>query len=149
MKEIVIVQDTREQTPFVFPEGVSVIEGTLQSGDYSIQGMTDLVAVERKSLQDMVGCCGKGRDRFKRELHRLRGYRAKAIIIESTLQKLTNGNWRGKMTSNQVLGAIASWRQKFGVDFIYAGNAELGAQECFRYLKAFHGWMYEFTKRFN
>jgi len=143
MKPLKIVVDTREQAPFPFPEGVETIKGTLKTGDYSIEGLTNLVCVERKSLQDMVGCCGQHRDRFKNELHRMQGYKAKCIIIEASLKKLSGGKWRGKMTASQVLGAIASWRHRFGVSFIYADNPELAGQECYRYLKGYHNWLRE------
>ncbi len=144
---MVIVIDTREQTPFVFPEGVQTVSGTLQSGDYSLQGFTDLVTIERKSLPDIVGCIGQGRDRFERELMRLRGYRYKAVIIEANLKQCEAGKWRGKILPQQLLGSIASWRVKYGVEFIYACNADFGAKETYRLLRKFHDYMEDFIKR--
>src|SRR3984893_2848677 len=77
----VVVCDTREQEPLVFTRFTSV-RGTLQTGDYSIVGLTDLFAVERKSTNDLVSCCmGENRSRFERELHRLRGYRFKRLLV--------------------------------------------------------------------
>ena len=47
-----IIRDSREQSPFHFEDtrfdGVEVIEGTLTTGDYSIAGLENRVAVERK-----------------------------------------------------------------------------------------------------
>jgi len=143
MKPMRIIIDSREQAPFVFPEGVESVVGTLKTGDYSIEGLTNLVCVERKSLQDMVGCCGQHRERFNNELHRMMGYRAKCVIIEASLKKLSGGNWRGKMTATQVLGAINSWRHKYGINFIYADNPELASQECYRFLHYYHRWLKE------
>ena len=68
-----IVVDTREQAPLTFTRLVS-IPGTLTSGDYSFCGGEELSAIERKSIADLVACCmGSNRERFFRELHRLRG----------------------------------------------------------------------------
>jgi DNA excision repair protein ERCC-4 len=155
--QMVIVIDTREQTPFVFPEGVQTVGGTLQSGDYSLQGFTDLVTIERKSLPDMVGCIGQGRERFERELIRLRGYRYKAVVIEANLKQCEAGGWYKPVTTNgkpkkgitpaQLLGSIASWRVKYGVEFIYACNAEYGANETYRLLRKFYDYMEDFIKR--
>jgi ERCC4-type nuclease len=77
--EPVIVIDTREQDPLVFSRLQSV-RGTLTTGDYSIAGLESLFAVERKSISDLVGCCmGDSRQRFERELHRLRGFRLRNL----------------------------------------------------------------------
>ena len=79
--------DTREQEPLIF-QRLSSIQGALTAGDYSVAGMEDLFSIERKTVSDLVGCCmGANRERFERELHRLRGYRlvydrARALKIE-------------------------------------------------------------------
>jgi ERCC4-type nuclease len=71
----VICIDSREQQPLVFTRLRSVV-GTLTSGDYSVLGLQELFAVERKTVADLVACCvGENRQRFERELHRLRGFR--------------------------------------------------------------------------
>jgi hypothetical protein len=74
-----IVVDSREQLPYEFTGMVgqgseslvvpTVVQG-LASGDYSIAGMEDQVAVERKSLDDLYGSVTWGRDRFEREIER-------------------------------------------------------------------------------
>jgi len=144
-----IIQDTREQTPFLFPPEYPVEVSKLDTGDYSIKGLTDLVCIERKSVPDLVSCIGKGRERFERELKRMRGYRYSAVIVEGTLQKLSGGNWRGKIQPAHLLGSVASWRIKHGIDFIYAGNAELGAQETERLLRKFHDYCKDYARRFK
>ena len=69
-----LIVDSREQSPFSFKgpryEDVTVEVGTLTVGDYSLAGLTDKVAVERKSLPDLVACLGRERERFERELQR-------------------------------------------------------------------------------
>ena len=83
----VIVVDTREQEPWGFCN-VPTERGTLDTGDYSVRGLEHLVAVERKSLPDLLGCVGRERDRFKRELQRLRGYRFRLLVIEASYADL-------------------------------------------------------------
>ena len=72
-----IIVDNREQRPFSFRgtpyDGVAVEAGTLAIGDYSLAGLTDRAAVERKELADLVACLGRERDRFERELARPHG----------------------------------------------------------------------------
>lgn len=61
-----IITDTREQTPLVFTNLVTVA-GTLTSGDYAPRGLEHLAAIERKSAADSAevgsrpGAIGPGR----------------------------------------------------------------------------------------
>jgi ERCC4-type nuclease len=77
---LVTVVDTREKEPLIFNRFESV-PGTLISGDYSVLGLEQLFAVERKSIDDLVGCMGENQSRFERELQRLRGFRFKRLLI--------------------------------------------------------------------
>jgi ERCC4-type nuclease len=79
----VIVVDSREQDPLTFTRLQSV-RGGLYSGDYSVQGLEESFAVERKSIDDLANCCSTGRDTFAHELHRLRGCRFKRLLIVGT-----------------------------------------------------------------
>ncbi len=93
---LAIVVDSREQLPFSFKghtcyEGTTVTTGTLNTGDYSLEGLTSFVAVERKSLPDLVMCLGKERERFVRELERGRALDAFAVICEGDLYSLVHG----------------------------------------------------------
>jgi len=142
-----IVVDTREQTPFDFGPDVPIVAKGLDTGDYSILGLEDLVCLERKSLDDFLGCVGRHRERFERELHRMRSFRCKAVIIETTRARLTAGNWRGKITPGQALGSIAGWRVRHGIEFIYAGTAAHGADEALRLLTKYHEFCVDFVKK--
>jgi hypothetical protein len=67
----VIAIDTREQAPLKFTR-LQAVERALFTGDYSIFGLKDSFAIERKSLDDIANCClSSNRDRFEHELHRL------------------------------------------------------------------------------
>ena len=82
-----ILIDTREQAPFTF-QGYDVDPetATLLVGDYSLPGFQDRAAVERKSLNDLIGCLmGKDRERFERELARGRHYDLFAVVVEASL----------------------------------------------------------------
>ena len=69
-----IICDSREQNGYAFSAypDVMATTGTLTTGDYSLAGFTDKVAIERKELSDLIGCLTHDRDRFTRELERLR-----------------------------------------------------------------------------
>ncbi len=77
-----IVYDTREQRPYDFAcFGTEVERGTLATGDYSLTGHEQRAAIERKSLDDLVGCLTVGRARFERELDRGRTLNLFAVVV--------------------------------------------------------------------
>lgn len=111
----VIFADTREQNPLVFSRLQSV-RGTLQSGDYSFRGGEELFAVERKTVPDFVACCvGENRERFFRELHRLRGYRFKRLVIVGTRAEIEAGEYRSNIAPKAVLATLAALEVRFDV----------------------------------
>ena len=66
--DIIAVIDSREQRPLdLSPLGT--VCATLVTGDYTVRGLEHLVAVERKSLQDLVGCVGRQRALGPRVAH--------------------------------------------------------------------------------
>ncbi|MDD2967544.1 MAG: ERCC4 domain-containing protein [Desulfovibrionaceae bacterium] len=82
-----VIIDSREQSPFAFHNekyGVEKAVGTLSIGDYSLAGLEDHIAVERKSLPDLVLCLGRERDRFERELQRGAALDAFCVVCEGS-----------------------------------------------------------------
>lgn len=106
----VVVCDTREQLPWDFRSGrVEVVRGTLSSGDYSLAGLESQVAIERKSIRDLVNTLGPdNRERFKRELVRLASYRYAEIMVEGCTHDLLAGQWHGGMRPETVLGLLVT-----------------------------------------
>ena len=129
----IVVVDRREQCPWKFSNLPSE-PGTLDTGDYSIKSLEHLVSIERKSLDDLLSCVGIHRDRFQRELQRLKSYRFRALIIEASHADLEAGEWRSQVKPSAVLGSLASWQAQFGLPIWLAGTHEAGAEYCERYL---------------
>jgi len=129
-----IIVDSREQDPLTFAN-LPAERGTLCSGDYSVRGLESVVVVERKSLMDLVACCGAERDRFVRELVRIRAYRFRAIVVEATLGDLEAGQWRwrSRLLPAHVLGSVASWQVKYA-PFVFAGDHGAAARWTERFL---------------
>ena len=111
---IEIVQDTREQNPFVIPGAVVAM---LRTGDYGVRrdGRLLPISIERKSISDLLGVIGGERKRFERELERAKEFRYFAIVIEGTRNtvmrqvELRRQMGRGKLTVSQVMHSLAAW----------------------------------------
>ena len=108
--------------------------GSLAAGDYSISGLQHLVSIERKSLDDLLACVGRDRDRFTRELQRLRAFRFRCLVIETDYSTLERGGWRSKIQPAAVLGSLAAWTVQFSLPIMLVGTHKAGAEFCERYL---------------
>lgn len=125
MDGIIAVIDSREQKPLnleIKPgEVLSSTKGTLYTGDYSIRGLEDHVAIERKSLDDLMGCIGKGRERFEKEIVRMRGYQVKGIVVESDWATIESGSYRSRVHPNAAIGTMMGWIA-MGIPITMAGD---------------------------
>ena len=119
-EQVVAVIDTREQLPLNLSP-LQTVAGTLATGDYSVVGLENVVAVERKSLGDLLGCVGQHRERFDREVQRLLAYPTKAIVVEATWADLEQGQWRSQVTPAAAVGSVLGWIAQ-GVPIIMAGD---------------------------
>lgn len=132
---IQIVVDRREQQPYSFERyPVEVVPGTLHTGDYSVLGSEGRIAIERKSLSDLVGCLIApkkavkaarpnaliGRERFEAELARARSLERFLVVIEASEQAVLDHHYRSRMHPNAVLGSVAALARDYGHKFIWA-----------------------------
>jgi hypothetical protein len=70
--------------------------------------------VERKSIPDLVGCCmAENRQRFERELHRLRGFRFKRLLIVGTKQEIEAGQYRSNISPQAVLAGLNAFEMRY------------------------------------
>ena len=117
---VTAVIDTREQRPLDLAP-LRTEAGSLVTGDYSVKGLESVVAVERKSLPDLLACIGQERERFDREVQRLLAYPCRAIVIEAAWSDLENGGWRSQVTPAAAVGSVLGWIAA-GIPVIMAGD---------------------------
>ncbi len=129
-----IISDTREQQPYKFPEAT---EDALETGDYSIRGLEDQVAVERKTRNDLLGCIGQDRERFERELERLSEFDLAVVMVECNFRDMLNLPTWSELHEPQVFGSILSWTAKYGVVFFFAGSRKVGEKATEKILEKF------------
>lgn len=121
-----VLVDTREQLPYSFsglftdrdqgslPLVVATRPLGLATGDYSIDGYADQVAIERKSLADLYGTIGQGRKRFEHELARLDLMPFPNVVVEASLgSAITNPPIKTRLKPKTVLRSAVAWRYRF------------------------------------
>ena len=134
-----LVIDTREQLPLDFgPWGVEVVTAGLPTGDYSLVGLEDRIALERKSLPDLYGCVGHGRERFEHELARLAEYDYGAILVEAALTDVLAYQLRTRVSPRAVVGSLMAWSVDYGLPVWFCDNHRLAAAVALKLLRKFY-----------
>ncbi|MCP4662409.1 MAG: hypothetical protein GY856_43985 [bacterium] len=131
----VIAIDTREQLPYEYP-GAEV--RTLPTGDYSIVGLEDQVAIERKTKADAYGSLGQGRARFRREVERLADLDYAAIVVEATVPGFLHRPPHCKMNPRSAIGSLLAWSVRYRVPVFFAGDRAHGQALTHKLLQMYH-----------
>jgi len=131
-ESITAIVDSREQLPLDLSPLATVV-ATLDTGDYSVQGLEHVVRIERKSLPDLVSCVGGQRERFQREVDRLLAYPVRILVIESSWPEIELGQWRGNVKPEQVIGSLLGW-QAAGLSVHMANDHERAGRHVARLL---------------
>lgn len=145
LDELVYIVDTREHQPWVF-QGHYSERGTIKTGDYSVVGPDGRsflpgngspwsIAIERKSIGDLVGCLvnrepENNRDRFERELERAREIDSFSVICEFYYQDIFKHIYNSNMLPTAVFNSIEALQTRYKVPFTYAGNPTAARHVC-------------------
>ena len=147
-----IIVDSREQHPYSFqglrsdadkkglPLVVPVEVMGLKTGDYSIQGMTDRIAIERKSLEDLYSTISQRRDQFEAEMERLASMECAAVVIEGSLSDICYSPPEfAKISPKIIYRTWISWQHRWGIPWHCCDTRSLAERTTFRILNWFWG----------
>lgn len=143
-----------EQLPYGFPLVPTKIKYAIETkhlptGDYVVdrsdkglsQGRSCAV-LERKTLSDLYGTLTHGRQRFERELERMRSFGFSAIIIEAELSQIVNPNAHlkhpTKANPKSILGSLLAFQQRFNVHIMPCPGREAAERIAFRILERWY-----------
>lgn len=143
---MIITVDTREQLPFSFsayPE-MEVVRGTLKTGDYSVEGYENTIAIERKNLEDLIGSLTSGRERFEREIERTRDMQYFSVVVEATMDHIRYHHYRSHAKPHAMLSSIFALQMRWRVPFVFAGSREGAEYYVYNTLRL---WLREMEKK--
>lgn len=146
-----VVVDTREKKPYAFRSiradarqgggimEVQAVSATVPSGDYSLLGFVGSVAVERKSIADLFGTLGKGRERFERELDRLSSMECPNVVVEAEWSEiLDNYPQYSRLSPKSVFRSVNAWKQRYRrIHWEFVPGRQAGEVWTFRILERF------------
>lgn len=143
MQRLRIVVDTREQIPWQFPTALVVGRRMLKAGDYSVEGLEDAIAIERKSIDDLVGTIFHHGDRFGRELGKLAAMKWAAVVIEGNAEDVACRRYRfSDVPPTAVFERIAHLHVGTRIPFLFCGaraDAVRSAENLLREAAKIHG----------
>lgn len=129
--EYTIVIDTREQQPWTFKNRATA-NYKLDTGDYSIQGLENIVAIERKKSVNEIAS-NIIESRFKDVIQRLSQIKYGFILLEFSLKDLLiypigsnipKNKWSSiKITSNFLLKHVTDWQIEHNIKVYFCGSA--------------------------
>jgi len=126
-----LIQDTREQRGYRDLFKTPCVTGTLTYGDYSVAGLEHLIAVERKSFQDLLSSVTQGRGRFETELKRARSLHKFFILVEASPSSFLVEDFGrlSKAHPRSVWGTLMIWSTRYH-PVIFGQDREKAARIC-------------------
>jgi ERCC4-type nuclease len=95
----------------------------LPCGDYRLPGFEDRAAIERKSLNYLVGCLKvSNRDRFERELVRGGHYELFTVVVEGSLADVSQDRYKSEMKPHSAMQSIIAFQVRYRVPFLWCGS---------------------------
>ena len=133
---MVVLIDTREQLPFQFGEDIKTVRTKLEVGDYSLQGLENLVAIERKTLNDFISSTIHNKHRFTQNLVDLAQMDHKAIVVEASLRDVFAHRYKSKTHNQSVFGIVAAIQGKWKIPVYFWENHAYAQMMTEKYLKS-------------
>lgn len=132
--DFTILIDTREKMPYSYKNSRSQ---TLIIGDYSVEGYSSEITIERKTKEDIFMSLGRERYRFEQECSQMTNYKYAAIVVESTLADLLNPPFHTEMNPKAVVNSLISWSIRYNIHVYFAGHRHFGQTLVYRILEKY------------
>ena len=140
----VVLVDTREREGFSYTFDrfskwfAGVEHKALRAGDYSIQGLERVVAIERKSLADLVNNVITDRARFLAQCRALGSVKRKAIVIEAGFAETKSPYLESMAHPNAVVGSLIALQERWGIQVIWCDDGALAEEVVAHILSKHH-----------
>lgn len=142
-----IVTDSREQAGYLFKgkeAEAKIVMKKLDVGDYSLEGYENEIVIERKRLFELFNNFAADRERFMREIDRMKNIPHKFLLIEDSFEKLigliNSPRLPGKTTVKLVVATLISLMIKNNLKVVFAANPKLAEQLAYRILLKFFSY---------
>lgn len=144
--DFTIIVDTREQQPWSF-EHYTVANRKLDAGDYSIEGLEHVLAIERKKSVNEIAT-NIIEPRFKDAIQRLSEHKYAFLLLEFDIDKvlsypigsaLPKRLWgRTKISPAFLMKHVLDWQINYNIKVMFCGSSTDAEQVAEFILKKVH-----------
>jgi ERCC4-type nuclease len=115
----------------------------LKLGDYSVAGMEDICAVERKGLSDLVQSFSTTRPAFVEHLRALSRLPHRLLLITASLSQVKSPYAHSHVDPNRIVQSLIACLAGLRVPFLCSETHELGEEIVASYLYQvfLHHWL--------
>jgi hypothetical protein len=139
-----VIIDSAEYMGYTFGRFTNWFAGTLRKrlsvGDYTLLGMEKEIAVERKTLPDLVNSIITRRGDFISKCERLSSFKKKCFVIEGTLGSLKTPYEQSGAHPNAVLGSIIAAQERWDIQVHFLDNFRLAEEFVASMLSKYHAY---------
>ncbi len=134
-----VIVNTTKQAPYNFLRFQNWIDGTMHKalniGDYTIDGLEQLVVVEQKSLQEMVLSLSVNRKVFLERCAFMSEVPHKLIVVEACLPELKSKyKFPAPAHPNGMMGSLDAIYARWGIWYCLASNRYLAEERVASFL---------------
>ena len=141
-----VVIDSQEHMGYRFERFSNWFAGTIHKrlpvGDYTILGMEDELAIERKTLPDLVKSIIQEREGFIEKCERLSAFRKKSLVIEGSLSLLKTPYEDSQAHPNAVLGSLLAAQERWDIPVYFLDNFLLAEEFVASMLSKYHAYQW-------
>jgi LSD1 subclass zinc finger protein len=139
-----VVIDSAEHMGYKFERFTNWFSGTIRKrlpiGDYTLMGMEGEVAVERKTLPDLVNSIIQDRRDFIEKCERLSKFRKKSLIIEGSLSGVKTPYEDSRAHPNAVLGSLIAAQERWDIPIHFLDDFVLAEEFVASMLSKYHAY---------
>jgi len=139
-----VVIDSSEHMGYTFGRFTNWFAGTvrkrLPTGDYTLLGMEKEIAIERKTIPDLVNSIIQERGNFISRCEKLATFKKKCFIIEGSLSELKTPYRESHAHPNAVLGSLIAAQERWDIPVHFLDNFLLAEEFVASMLSKYHAY---------
>ena len=139
-----VVIDSAEHMGYTFERFTNWLAGSvrkrLKTGDYTILGMEEELAVERKTIPDLVKSIIQEGSDFIQKCERLSVFKKKCIVIEGSLTSLKVPYEDSQAHPNAVFGSLLAAQERWDIPVYFLDNFLLAEEFVASMLSKYHAY---------
>jgi len=140
----IVVIDSAEHRGYKFERFTNWFAGSIHRrlpvGDYTLLGLENEIAVERKTLPDLVRSIIQERKVFIQKCEKMSGFRKKCLVVEGSLSSIKTPYEESQAHPNAVLGSLLAAQERWEIPIYFLDDFPLAEEFVASMLSKYHAY---------